>query len=97
MVFFVVAAVEVGFELRLQDQPVGQQDLVFAFEPGGQASGGADIAGGLDLELVGRQSLHADSGPVAVAAGSIRVWTPADRGRPHRPGGLAPENSQRVW
>src|SRR3546814_8386436 len=62
VVLVVVAAVEVGLKLRLQDQPVGQQYLVFAFEPGGQASGGADVASGLDLELVGHQSLHADRG-----------------------------------
>src|SRR3546814_9367878 len=61
------------------------------FEPGGQASGGADVAGGLDLELVGRQSLHADRGPVAVAAGGIRVVAQADRAIPPRPGGMAPE------
>src|SRR3546814_1668139 len=81
VVLVVVAAVEVGLKLRLQDQPVGQQYLVFAFEPGGQASGGADVASGPDLELVGRQSLHADRGPVAVAAGGIRVVAQADRAR----------------
>src|SRR3546814_15534520 len=91
VVLVVVAAVGVGLKLRLQDQPVGQQYLVFAFEPGGQASGGADVASGLDLELVGRQSLHADRGPVAVAAGGIRVVAQADRAIPPRPGGMAPE------
>src|SRR3546814_5998174 len=91
VVLVVVAAVEVGLKLRLQDQPVGQQYLVFAFEPGGQASGGADVASGLDLELVGRQSLHADRGPVAVAAGGIRVVAQAARAIPPRPGGMAPE------
>src|SRR3546814_1981459 len=52
---------------------------------------GADVAGGLDLELVGRQSLHADRDLVAVAAGGIRVVAPADRAIPPRPGGMAPE------
>src|SRR3546814_17095485 len=45
VVLVVVAAVEVGLKLRLQDQPVGKQDLVFGFEHGGPASGG-DGAGG---------------------------------------------------
>src|SRR5690606_38447727 len=60
-------------------------------EPRGQAPGRANVAGGLDLELVGRQSLHADRGPVTVAAGGIRVMAKADRAIPPGAGGVAPE------
>src|SRR5690606_26114409 len=89
VVFAVVAAVEVGLQLRLQDQPVAQQQLVLAFEAGGQAAGAADVSGGLDLELVRRKALHADRGPVAGRA-AAGVVAQADGAVPPRPGGVAP-------
>src|SRR5690606_697745 len=88
VVFAVVAAVEVGLQLRLQDQPVGQQQLVLAFEAGGQAAGAADVSGGLDLELVRRKALHADRGPVAGRAAGVVAQ--ADGAVPPWPGGVAP-------
>src|SRR5690606_31808845 len=87
-VVFVVAAVEVGFQLRLQDEAVREQDFVFAFHASSQAAGGADVAGGFELELVRRQALHADRRPVARRAAAARIVAQADRAVPPWSGGV---------
>src|SRR5690606_10132186 len=52
--------------------------------------GGADVAGGFELELVRRQALHADRRPVARRAAAARIVAQADRAVPPWSGGVAP-------
>ena len=65
----VLTAVELELDQWLQDQAIGQQHVVLGFHIGRDAAGGADIGGGLNLELVRRQALQADREPVLRTAG----------------------------
>ncbi|MNI81205.1 hypothetical protein D3C73_1377970 [compost metagenome] len=53
------------FQQGLQDQPVGQQHVVFDFGLGHQLATGAGIQRGRAFELVRRQPLDADRRPGA--------------------------------
>src|SRR5699024_7834915 len=59
----VVLAVEVGFQLGLEDQALGEQQFVAHAQACGGAAGRAGVSGRLDLEPVRRQALDAEGGP----------------------------------
>jgi len=83
-------AVKIGLELRLQDQTLGDQQLVLGLEARRRAAASTDIAGGLDVEPVGRQTLYAESRPVA-ARPVAEVVAHAQRAVPERGDGMAPQ------
>ena len=55
--------IEVGFDLRGQDEAIGEADLVGALGASAEAAVVADVAGQLDIEPVGRQALDAGGEP----------------------------------
>src|SRR5690242_17098396 len=61
----VVQRVEIHLDLWLEDQALGQQQVVAALELGGQPAFAADITGRRDMEEQWRQSLYADRAPSA--------------------------------
>ena len=65
----VVFAVEVEFGGRLQNQSVGQQDVVVALKSCSGLAAFADEGGGLGFEVVQRHALHAKRGPGLRVAG----------------------------
>jgi len=87
----IALAIEVGFDARLQDQPLGQQQLVFAGQTQCRASTIAHIGGGLDIEPVWSQTLHAEGHPVACGSAETRVIPHTELGIPERCDGMAPQ------
>ncbi len=69
----IVLAVGVELELRLQHHALGQQQFIAGAQAQGAASLVAQVAGGLDVEPVRRQALHAEGQPVAVGASAVVV------------------------
>src|ERR1700727_2477562 len=61
----IVLAIEVQLQLRAEDQPLGEQQVVVCLQPRSRASLRTGIERGHDLKPVRRQSLHAHSGPLA--------------------------------
>src|SRR5690606_10405720 len=57
------AAVPVGLERRLEDQPRGDGQLVPGLDPGGGPPAFADVRRRLELEPVGREPLNAERAP----------------------------------
>src|SRR5690242_1042283 len=86
----IAAAVEVGFQLRLQDQPLSEAQVVAGAQARRTASGGAQIERGLHVEPVWRQALHAGRQPVARRA-VAKVMAHAQRGVPIGRYGVAPQ------
>src|SRR5690606_31367507 len=74
----VALPVDVHFDERLQDQPVGQQQLVLRLEAEMRAARLAQVRGGLHLEPVRCQSLDADGGPGAPRPGTELLANTAD-------------------
>src|SRR5690606_33693989 len=59
-------AVRFGFGAPLQDHALAEQGVVLHFQPCGGAAAFAEVDGGRDLDLEGRQSLNSDRQPVGV-------------------------------
>ncbi|MNL26965.1 hypothetical protein D3C87_1485290 [compost metagenome] len=87
----VVLAVEVKLRGRLQDETVGQQDVVVALQSHGALTAFTDECRRLGFEVVQRHALHAQRGPglrgsgfevLADAADHVPPWT--DRMAPKR-------------
>jgi hypothetical protein len=70
----IALAVKVDFELRLENQPVGNQQIVGAFDAPGQASVITEVKGWLEFEEVWRQSFDSDCTPGASRIG-IQIVT----------------------
>src|SRR5688500_6821196 len=64
----IVLAGDAQLDQRLQDQAVGEQQLVFDLEPGGGVTTGANVTGEIDLEPLRRQALDAERQPRVLRA-----------------------------
>src|SRR6516162_3214166 len=58
-------AVEVQFDLRLQDKPLREQEVVGGLQLASEMAFAADKAGNLEIEEIRREALNAEGGPVA--------------------------------
>jgi len=58
-------AVNIEFDLRLQDQPLGDQKIVGALELGGEMALAANEAGQFQIKKIRGETLNAKRGPVA--------------------------------
>ncbi len=54
--------------MRLQDQPLGQEQVIGGFELGGKVALAAYVAGGFEIEEIRRQPLNAEGRPIAGGA-----------------------------
>src|SRR3546814_18553832 len=62
----IILAVQVDLGFRLQDQPLGEQQLVLGPQARSRTACCADIAGGFKFKPVRRPSLHPEGRPDAV-------------------------------
>src|SRR6185312_2390409 len=75
---------------RLQDQPLGEQQLVVGTQACRGTPGWSDVGGGLDLEPVRRQTLHAEGRPLPLRAGA-EIMAHAQLRAPERGDGVVPQ------
>src|SRR5256885_163446 len=88
--FRVVLAIELQFGTRLQNQSLGQQQLVAAFDTQRRTSATSHVARRLQLEPVGGEALDAESQPLTARAFSV-IHPNAELGVPVRCDGVPPE------
>ena len=86
---WVAFAVKVCAQLRLEDQALREQDFIAYVEAGRDCASGTLVSGGLGLEPIRRQPLHAKRQPVSGIARTC-VVPYADLRTPERRNGVIP-------
>ncbi|MCY1447656.1 hypothetical protein D9M71_642860 [compost metagenome] len=87
---WVVFAIEIHFSGRLQNQAVGQQNVVFALEPQRGLASLAQIGGGLRFEVVERHALQPKCRP-GLGGARFEVLSHTTDHVPPRADGVSPE------